>query len=88
LLRINAKPHKVRAAAPTLALCRELVEAGHDPASQLHVYRNGGLALRVRSIGEAARLSIRGDGVGFRYRTEMVGVSPVRFSDCRLANLT
>jgi hypothetical protein len=75
--------HKVRASAPVLPLCRELVEAGHDPACQLQVYRNGVLALRVRSIGEAARLSIRGDGVGFRYGTEMVGVSPVRFSDDR-----
>ena len=80
--------HKVRAAAPVLALCRELVEAGHDPTCQLHVYRNGVLALGVRSIGEAARLSIRGDGVGFRCGTEMGGVSPIRFSDYRPANPT
>jgi len=78
--------HKVRAAAPVLALCRELVEAGQDPACQLHVYRKGVLALRVRSIGEAARLSIRGDGVGFRCGTEMVGVSLNRFSGHRPAN--
>ena len=79
--------HKVRASAPVLALCRELVEAGHDPTCQLHVYRNGALALRVRSIGEAARLTIRGDGVGFRHAT-MVGVSRARFSDCQPANPT
>jgi len=71
-----------------LALCRELVEAGHDPGRQLHVYRNGVLALRVRSIGEAARLSIRGDGVGFRCGAEMVGVSPLRVADHRPANPT
>jgi hypothetical protein len=63
--------HKVRASAPVLALCRELVKTGNDPACQLHVYRNGVLALRIRSIGKAARLSIRGDGVGFRYGTEV-----------------
>jgi hypothetical protein len=80
--------HKVRAAAPVLALCRELVEAGHDPACQLHVYRNDVLALRVRSIGQAARLTIRGDGVGFRCGSEMVGGSPIRFSDHRPANPT
>ena len=80
--------HKVRASAPVLALCRELIEAGHDPACQLHVYRNGVLALRVRSIGEAARLSIRGDGVGFRCVTETVGVSLNHFSGDRPANPT
>ena len=80
--------HKVRASAPVLALCRELVEAGHDPGFQLHVYRKGVLALRVRSIGEAARLSIRGDGVGFRCVTETVGVSLNRFSGDRPANPT
>ena len=72
--------HKVRASAPVLALCRELVEAGHDPGCQLQVYRKGVLALRVRSIGEAARLSIRGDGVGFRCVTEVVGAPLNRFS--------
>jgi hypothetical protein len=80
--------YKVRAAAPVLALCRELVEAGHDPACQLHVYRSGVLALRVRSIGDAARLTIRGDGVGFRCVTEMVGPSPVRFSERADPSLT
>jgi hypothetical protein len=38
------------------------------------------LALRVGSIGEVARLSSRGDGIGFRYETAMVGASLVRFS--------
>ena len=75
----------LRAAAPVLALCRELIEAGHDPSRPLHVYRGDVLALRVRSIAEAARLSIRGDGVGFRYGTGMVGASLVRaYSDCHI----
>jgi hypothetical protein len=71
---------KVRAAAPVLALCRELIETGHDPGRPQDVYRDDVLALRVRSIGAVARLSIRGDGVGFRCTTEMVGASLVRFS--------
>jgi len=83
----EAVSHKVRASAPVLALCRELVEAGHDPACQLHVYRKGVLALRIRSIGEAARLTIRGDGVGFRY-APIVGVSPAHFSNHRPASPT
>ena len=77
----EALGHKVRAAAPVLALCRELIEADHDPGRSLDVYRGDVLALRVRSIGEVARLSIRGDGVGFRCGTEMVGASLVPFSE-------
>jgi hypothetical protein len=48
----GALGHKVRAAAPVLAPCRELIELGHDPTCQLHAYRNGVLALWVRSIGQ------------------------------------
>jgi hypothetical protein len=55
-----------RAHAPVLALCRKLVAAGYDPATPLHAYRGAKLALRVRSIGEGARLVIRGDGTGYR----------------------
>jgi hypothetical protein len=43
------------------------VVAGHDPSLPMHVYRGRTLALKVRSIGEGARLAIRGDGVGFRF---------------------
>ncbi len=57
-------------AAPILGLCRALVAAGHDPQLPLHAYRGDVLALRVRSIGEAAQLAIAGDGVGFRRRKE------------------
>jgi hypothetical protein len=44
--------------AVVCALCRRLVESGHDPATPLAVYRGSTLALRVRGIGEAARLTV------------------------------
>lgn len=46
--------------SPLLALCRTLVDAGHDPSTPLEAYRNDTLCLRIRSIGEAARLEIDG----------------------------
>jgi hypothetical protein len=53
-----------KSAAPVLALCRKLVEAGHGPATPLEVYRGNMLCLRVRSIGEAARLRMDTDKTG------------------------
>jgi hypothetical protein len=50
--------HVVRANAPVLGLCRKLVEAGYDPARPLHAYRGDVLCLRIRSIGEGAKLNI------------------------------
>jgi hypothetical protein len=44
--------------APVLTLCRELLAAGIDPDSPLDVFRCGLLALRVRSVGAAARLAV------------------------------
>jgi hypothetical protein len=46
------------------ALCRALVTAGHDPNRPLHAYRGDVLCLRVRSIGEGARLTIEDDRHG------------------------
>jgi hypothetical protein len=66
---------KVRASAPVLALCRELIAAGHDLGRPLHVYRDGVLALRVRSIGEAARLRVASHGVGFEFDKECTAAS-------------
>ena len=43
---------------PILALCRALIEAGHNPSTPLNVYRGETLALRIRSIAEAARLTV------------------------------
>ena len=54
--------------SPVLALCRQLVAAGHDPAQPLHVFRGNTLALIIRSI--AARLEINGEGTGFRPRRQ------------------
>jgi len=48
--------------AVVCALCRRLVEAGHDPATAMEVYRGQTLALHVRSIGEAAKLTVKETG--------------------------
>ena len=56
----------ITAYTPVLELCRRLVTAGHDPATPLHAYRGLTLCLKVRSIGEAARLRISPAGVGFK----------------------
>jgi hypothetical protein len=48
----------VTAASPVLELCRRLVAAGHDPAQSLEAWRGSTLALRIRSIGAAARLTV------------------------------
>jgi hypothetical protein len=51
--------------APVLALCRLLVEAGHDPVTPLEVWRGWTLCLRIRRIGEAAELEPSPRGAGF-----------------------
>jgi hypothetical protein len=53
-----------RGEAPALELCRRLVAAGADPATPLHAYRGGVLALRIRSIGEGAELTVQTDSRG------------------------
>jgi hypothetical protein len=55
----------VRASAPVLGLCRQLVAAGFDPATALRCYRGGTLSVRVRSIGAAAALEINSKGTEF-----------------------
>jgi hypothetical protein len=49
---------------PVLALCRTLLATGFDPAQSLEIYRGNALALRVRSIGEAARLTVEDSRLG------------------------
>jgi hypothetical protein len=66
--------------APLLTLCRLLIEAGHHLATPLEAYRGETLALRVRSIGEAARLRVATHGVGFEPSAECTGALPVRGS--------
>ena len=53
-----------KSGAPVLVLCRKLVEAGHDPSMPLEAYRGKTLCLRVRSIGEAAKLRMDTDKTG------------------------
>jgi hypothetical protein len=67
--------------APILTLCRELLAAGLDPDQSVEVFRNGTLALTVRSIGEAARLRIAPHGVGFQRLAECTGAPPVRLPE-------
>jgi hypothetical protein len=73
----------VRGPAPLLALCRLLVEAGHDPATPLEAWRaGGGPCLRIRSIGAGARLRVSTHGGGFERLPGSAGActaaSPVR----------
>src|SRR5262245_56383691 len=57
-----------RSDAVVCALCRRLVEAGHDPATPMEVYRGSTLALHVRSIGAAAKLTVEESGSGPKFR--------------------
>jgi hypothetical protein len=66
-----------QSSSPVLALCRKLVESGHDPDRPLHAYWGDALCLRVRSIGEAARLEINAKGTGFVARHAVRTASPI-----------
>jgi hypothetical protein len=50
--------------APVLMLCGLLIEAGHHPTTPLEAFRGEVLCLRVRSIGDGARLSVEDDWHG------------------------
>jgi len=71
-----------RGSAPVLALCRELVAAGFDPALSLEGWRGETLCLRVRSIGEGSRLTVENDRHGkprlrrWRHRDRGCGAGP------------
>jgi len=54
----------VTANAPVLAMCRQLLATGINPDTALCVYRRGVLALKVRSIREGARLTVKTAGNG------------------------
>src|SRR5262249_21145279 len=47
--------------SPVLALCRKLVDAGHDRATPLEAYRDNTFALRVKSIGQGAQMQVNGN---------------------------
>ena len=65
----------VRSSSPIIALCRKLLERGHDPATPLEAYRGPTLALTVRSIGEGARLRVRRGG-GFEIDPSFAPTAP------------
>jgi hypothetical protein len=81
----TAAGHCGQGNTPVLALCRTLIAAGMDADAALEVFRRGTLALRVRSVGEAAQLTVRDNRFGepqFR-RGETAslgdaGASPIR----------
>jgi ribosomal protein L19 len=68
----------VRGPAPVLALCRRLVEVGHDPATAIEAWRGDVLCLQIRSIGQAAQLRLATHGIGFERLCGCTGASPVR----------
>jgi hypothetical protein len=74
-----------RSPTPVLALCREMIAAGLDPDRALEVYRGATLALRVRSIGAAAKLEINSKGTDFAPRGAVRTASPVRLNGGRAA---
>jgi len=70
------------ARAPVLDLCRALLQAGHDPAKRLEVYRGSTLCLTVRSIGEGARLAVRINRRGSPRLRKMTDAGIVGASPC------
>ena len=67
-----------RGTTPVLALCRQLLAAGLNPDQAMEVYRGATLALRIRSIGEAAGLEINSKGTGFVPARAVRTASPMR----------
>ena len=57
--KCSAEGITVTGTVPVLQLCRKLVAAGYDPNRPMEVYRGDVLALRVSSIGQAAKLGVR-----------------------------
>jgi hypothetical protein len=48
-------------------LCRQLIDAGYDPQLPMEVYRNDTLALHVRSLEAAAKITVEETGSGLRF---------------------
>lgn len=43
-----------------LDLCHLLLEVGHDPATTLECWRGNMMAIRIKAIGEGAKLTVKG----------------------------
>jgi hypothetical protein len=67
----------IKSSSPVLALCGKLVDAGHSPATPLDAWRGNVLCLRIRFIGEAARLEVGSGGTGFIGRRETRRGAPI-----------
>jgi Fe2+ transport system protein FeoA len=69
-----------RGTIPVLALCRRLLELGLDPDCAVEVFRRGRIALRVRSIADGAKLTVKsaGNGMPVFALEKGAGASPVR----------
>jgi hypothetical protein len=82
--RCDAEGYTVRNAAPVLAMCRKLVEAGYDPATPLHAYRGSTLCLKIRSIGEGAKWTVQDSNSGrpvlrrYKAAESTLAASPMR----------
>jgi Fe2+ transport system protein FeoA len=72
----SARGLTVHNSSPVLALCRRLLALGINPQTPVHCYRGPTLALRIRSIGEAAGLEINSSGTGFIKRRARVRPAP------------
>jgi hypothetical protein len=60
----SAKGITATGQTPVLALCQQLLAAGLDPDAAMSVYRQGVEALRIKSIGAGAKLTITDDRFG------------------------
>ena len=63
---------------PILTLCRELLVEGFKPETPLAAFRDGRLAVSIRSIGEAAALEINARGTAFIRKPDRRMAAPVR----------
>jgi hypothetical protein len=45
-------------------LCRKMVAAGYDPETPIEAYRNGTMAIRCRTIGDAAKYEVVNNACG------------------------
>jgi hypothetical protein len=78
---------RISADTPIIALCRELIERGHDPATPLHAFRGSTLCVVVRSIGEAARLRVTTSPSGRPVFVAYAGAFPVHGNKRAAASL-
>jgi hypothetical protein len=72
--------------SPVLALCRALLEAGHDAGTLMTCWRGDVLCLRIRSIGDVADLEINGHGNGFKPRHGGGPGPPIDFAGLRIGD--